>query len=67
LLALLSGYAWLLQRRWPLEIRREELSVGGAWAPMTVGARAGGHGRRVELPRRLATQEHKPIRHVPAA
>jgi hypothetical protein len=36
LLALLGGYVWLLQRRWPLETRREALSVGGAWAVMTV-------------------------------
>ena len=37
LLALLSGYTWLLQRRWPLRTRREALSVGAAWAIMTVG------------------------------
>jgi hypothetical protein len=36
LLALLAGYIWLLQQRWPLETRREALSVGGAWAAMTV-------------------------------
>ena len=36
LLALLGGYLWLLQRRWPLETRREALSVGGAWGAMTV-------------------------------
>jgi hypothetical protein len=36
LLALLVGYMWWLQRRWPLEDRQEALSVGGAWAAMTV-------------------------------
>jgi hypothetical protein len=36
LLALLGGYVWLLQRRWPLEGRREALSVGAAWASMAV-------------------------------
>jgi hypothetical protein len=36
LLALLGGYVWLLQRRWPLEGRREALSVGAAWASMSV-------------------------------
>ena len=36
LLSLLAGYIWLLQRRWPLESRHEALSVGGAWAAMTV-------------------------------
>lgn len=44
LLALLSGYTWLLQRRWPLTTRREALSVGAAWAIMTVGFEFGfGH------------------------
>jgi hypothetical protein len=36
LLALLTGYVWLLQGRWPLETQRNALSVGGAWAVMTV-------------------------------
>jgi hypothetical protein len=36
LLALLTGYVWLLQGRWPLETQRDALSVGGAWAVMTV-------------------------------
>lgn len=36
LLALLSGYMRLLQRRWPLSSRREALSIGAAWTGMTV-------------------------------
>lgn len=36
LLALLGGYMWLLQRRWPLENEREALSVGAAWAGLTI-------------------------------
>ena len=36
LLAMLGGYVWLLHRRWPLGSRREALSVGAAWAAMTV-------------------------------
>ena len=36
LLALLASYMWLLQRRWPLASEREALSVGAAWAAMTV-------------------------------
>lgn len=36
LLALLSGYIWVLQRRWPLRSRREALTVGAAWAAPTV-------------------------------
>ena len=44
LLALLGGYTWLLQRRWPLSSRREALSVGAAWATMTVAFEFGfGH------------------------
>lgn len=44
LLALLGGYIWLLQRRWPLSERREALSVGAAWAAMTVAFEFGfGH------------------------
>jgi hypothetical protein len=44
LLALLSGYMWLLQRRWPLRSRREARSVGTAWATMTVAFEFGfGH------------------------
>ena len=44
LLALLGGYIWLLQRRWPLSSRREALSVGAAWATMTVAFEFGfGH------------------------
>ena len=36
LLALLGGYMWLLERRWPLGSRREALTVGTAWAGLTV-------------------------------
>ena len=36
LLALLAGYMWLLERRWPLQSEREALSVGAAWAGLTV-------------------------------
>jgi hypothetical protein len=36
LLALLAGYMWLLERRWPLGSEREALSVGAAWAALTV-------------------------------
>ena len=36
LLALLAGYIWLLERRWPLADRREALTVGAAWAALTV-------------------------------
>jgi hypothetical protein len=36
LLALLAGYMWLLERRWPLRSQREALSVGAAWAALTV-------------------------------
>lgn len=44
LLALLGGYIWLLQRRWPLRDRREALSVGAAWTAMTVAFEFGfGH------------------------
>ena len=44
LLALLGGYMWLLQRRWPLAGRREALTVGAAWAAMTVAFEFGfGH------------------------
>jgi hypothetical protein len=44
LLALLAGYVWLLQQRWPLTDRREALSVGAAWAAMTVAFEFGfGH------------------------
>jgi hypothetical protein len=44
LLVLLGGYTWLLQRRWPLRSRREALSVGAAWAMMTVAFELGfGH------------------------
>jgi hypothetical protein len=44
LLALLGGYMSLLQRRWPLSSRREALSVGAAWAAMTVAFEFGfGH------------------------
>lgn len=37
LLGLLAGYMWLLERRWPLDGEREALSVGAAWAILTVG------------------------------
>lgn len=44
LLALLGGYISLLQRRWPLSTQREALSVGAAWAGMTVAFEFGfGH------------------------
>jgi hypothetical protein len=36
LLALLAGYMWLLERRWPLRSGREALSVGVSWAALTV-------------------------------
>jgi hypothetical protein len=36
LLALLGGYIWLLERRWPLRSEREALTVGAAWAALTV-------------------------------
>lgn len=36
LLALLAGYMWLLERRWPLRGRREALEVGVSWAALTV-------------------------------
>jgi hypothetical protein len=36
LLALLTGYIWLLERHWPLASRREALTVGAAWAALTV-------------------------------
>lgn len=36
LLALLAGYVWLLERRWPLASRHEALTVGAAWAALTV-------------------------------
>ena len=36
LLALLGGYMQLLQRRWPLSTRRDAVSVGAAWAGMTI-------------------------------
>jgi len=45
LLALLGGYMWLLQRRWPLEGRREALTVGGVWAGLAIAFEFGlGHG-----------------------
>ena len=44
LLALLSGYIWALQRRWPLRSRREALTVGAVWAALTVAFEFGfGH------------------------
>ena len=44
LLTLLGGYMRLLQRRWPLSSPREALSVGAAWAGMTVAFEFGfGH------------------------
>ena len=44
LLALLGGYMWLLERRWPLDSRREALSVGAAWTALTVAFEFGfGH------------------------
>jgi hypothetical protein len=44
LLALLGGYMWLLQRRWPLESRTEALTVGGAWAALAIAFEFGfGH------------------------
>jgi hypothetical protein len=36
LLALLAGYMWLLERRWPLRSEREALAVGACWAALTV-------------------------------
>jgi hypothetical protein len=44
LLALPGGYMQLLQRRWPLRTRQQGLSVGGAWAAMTLAFEFGfGH------------------------
>jgi hypothetical protein len=44
LLALLGGYMWLLQRRWPLSTRREALSIRASWASATVAFEFGfGH------------------------
>jgi hypothetical protein len=44
LLALLGGYMRLLQRRWPLGTRREAVSIGAAWAVLTVAFEFGfGH------------------------
>jgi hypothetical protein len=44
LLVLLGGYMALLQRRWPLAGRRQALSVGAAWAALTVAFEFGfGH------------------------
>jgi hypothetical protein len=44
LLALLGGYMSLLQRRWPLESRREAARVGAAWGALTVAFEFGfGH------------------------
>lgn len=43
-MGLLGGYMRLLQRRWPLSSRREALSIGAAWAGMTVAFEFGfGH------------------------
>lgn len=36
LLALIAGYAWWLQRRWSLMSGRQALTVGAAWAAMTI-------------------------------
>ena len=44
LLGLLGGYMWILQRRWPLESRREALSVGSTWAALAIAFEFGfGH------------------------
>lgn len=36
LLALLAFYFWVLQRRWPLDTKRDALSIGGIWVVLTV-------------------------------
>lgn len=36
LLALIAGYVWLLQRRWPLLSDTDALRVGAAWVTMTL-------------------------------
>ena len=36
LIALLTLYFWVLQRRWPLASRRDALSVGAVWVVLTV-------------------------------
>jgi hypothetical protein len=36
MMALIAGYAWLLQRRWPLGSARVALLVGAAWTAMTL-------------------------------
>lgn len=44
LLALLGGYMWVLQRRWPLSSRHDALTVGAAWAAMAIAFEFGfGH------------------------
>lgn len=36
LLAMVGGYAWWLQRRWPLLSDEDAVAVGAAWAALTV-------------------------------
>lgn len=36
LLALITGYAWLLQRRWPLATTEDAVAVGLTWTAMTL-------------------------------
>lgn len=36
LIALLSVYFWLLQRRWPLDTTRDALSIGAIWVLLTI-------------------------------
>ena len=44
LMILVAGYAWLLQRTWPLTSSRSAWQVGAAWAAMTLAFEFGfGH------------------------
>ena len=44
LLALLTGYVWLLERWWPLASTRLAIAVGAVWVAMTLGFEFGlGH------------------------
>lgn len=44
MMALVAGYAWLLQQRWPLTSARVALLVGASWAAMTLAFEFGfGH------------------------
>lgn len=36
LLAMIAGYTWWLQRRWPLTSDRQALRIGALWAALTI-------------------------------